>query len=71
MNFGITGKVAMVAAASRGIGLATAEALAREGAKVSICALDPARLQAAVMRLGPPHMGFRCDVSAMLFWMSW
>jgi 3-oxoacyl-[acyl-carrier protein] reductase len=37
MDLGIAGKVAMVAAASKGIGLATAKALAEEGCHVSIC----------------------------------
>jgi 3-oxoacyl-[acyl-carrier protein] reductase len=38
MDLGISGRVALVTAASRGLGRATAVALAREGAKVAICA---------------------------------
>jgi len=38
MDLGITGKVALVAAASRGLGKAVALQLSREGAKVAICA---------------------------------
>jgi 3-oxoacyl-[acyl-carrier protein] reductase len=38
MDLGIGGKVAMVTAASRGIGYACAETLAREGASVVMCA---------------------------------
>ncbi len=38
MNLGLEGKVALVAAASKGLGYATALGLAREGAKVAICA---------------------------------
>jgi 3-oxoacyl-[acyl-carrier protein] reductase len=38
MNLGLNGRVAMVAAASKGIGKACALALAEEGCRVSICA---------------------------------
>ena len=38
MDLGITGNVALVAAASRGLGRAIALELAREGASVVICA---------------------------------
>jgi 3-oxoacyl-[acyl-carrier protein] reductase len=47
MDLKIGGKVAMVAASSNGIGKAIALALARQGAKVSICGRDPDRLQRA------------------------
>ncbi len=45
MEFGLTGKVAAVAAASRGLGRAVAEALAREGCDVAICARNRDRLE--------------------------
>jgi 3-oxoacyl-[acyl-carrier protein] reductase len=38
MELGLEGKVALVAAASKGLGYACARGLAREGAKVAICA---------------------------------
>lgn len=38
MDLGIKGKVAIVMAGSQGLGKATARALAREGAKVALCA---------------------------------
>lgn len=38
MNLGLDGKVAAVAAASRGLGAAAARALAAEGSRVSLCA---------------------------------
>lgn len=37
MDFGINGRIAMVAAASKGLGRAVAEALAAEGCKLSVC----------------------------------
>src|SRR5687767_1849040 len=38
MDLGIAGRVALVTAASKGLGRASAVALAREGVKVAICA---------------------------------
>ena len=47
MDLGLNGKVALVAAASKGLGKASALALAREGARVTICARTEADLLAA------------------------
>jgi 3-oxoacyl-[acyl-carrier protein] reductase len=47
MDFGLKGKVALVAGGSQGLGLAVALDFAREGAKVAICALDDLHLPAA------------------------
>ncbi|MDQ6678911.1 MAG: SDR family oxidoreductase [Acidobacteriota bacterium] len=47
MDLGLKGKVAMVVAASQGLGKAVALALAREGARVAICARTEATLQQA------------------------
>ena len=47
MDLGIRNRVAMVAAASKGIGKAVALSLAREGCRVSICARDGAALESA------------------------
>ncbi|MCC7106733.1 MAG: SDR family NAD(P)-dependent oxidoreductase [Chloroflexi bacterium] len=44
MDLGLAGKVAMVAASSKGMGRATAMGLASEGCAVSICARDAAEL---------------------------
>ncbi|HTI38473.1 MAG TPA: SDR family oxidoreductase [Vicinamibacterales bacterium] len=51
MDLGLTGKVAMVAGASRGLGFAVAEALAREGANVSIASSNQAAIEAAAEKL--------------------
>lgn len=64
MELGLKGKVAMVAAGTRGIGLATARSLVAEGAKVSVCGLDAARIKETAAALGAPHMAVRCDVAS-------
>ncbi len=46
METGIKNKVAIVAASSQGIGLATAEAFAAEGCRVAMCARNAQTLQA-------------------------
>jgi len=51
MDLGLKGKVAMVSGASRGLGFAVAEALAREGANVSISSSNQAAIEAAAARL--------------------
>ncbi|HEV7585443.1 MAG TPA: SDR family oxidoreductase [Solirubrobacteraceae bacterium] len=47
MDLGLNGKVAVVGASSKGLGKASALALAREGARVTICARTEADLEAA------------------------
>src|SRR5260370_30490989 len=51
MDLGIKGKVAMVAAASQGLGFAIAKALAAEGAQVSIAARKKETISAAAARM--------------------
>jgi 3-oxoacyl-[acyl-carrier protein] reductase len=46
MELGLRGRPALVAAASRGLGRASARALAAEGARVAICARDEGALRA-------------------------
>ncbi len=47
MNLGLKNKIALVTASSKGLGRASATALAVEGAKVAICARDEKTLRAA------------------------
>jgi 3-oxoacyl-[acyl-carrier protein] reductase len=47
MHLGLNGKRALVTAASRGLGLASAMGLAREGCHLVICSRDEARIRAA------------------------
>ena len=51
MDYGLTGKVAMVAGASRGLGYAVARALAAEGVKVSMASRDPQKIADAAARV--------------------
>jgi len=62
MDLRLEGKRAAVAAATAGLGLATARALVEEGAQVVICGRDPARLEEAVASLGPNASGVAADV---------
>lgn len=55
MDFGIRGKVALVAASSKGLGRATAEELAAEGAALILCARSPEALEAAAREIGHRH----------------
>jgi 3-oxoacyl-[acyl-carrier protein] reductase len=73
MDLGLTGKVAMVAGASRGLGYAVAEALAREGARVSIASRDERAIQAAAQRIGGDVLAVPADVKsadAIQHWVS-
>ena len=69
MDLGLKGKVALVAAASRGLGRAAAEALAREGASVFICSRTPKAAEVAkeiAQSTGAEVEGCIADVSAPL-----
>jgi len=63
MELGLKGKVAMVAAASKGIGLATAKMLAAEGCQVSICARNEETLEAATAEIGEDTRSYVVDVT--------
>lgn len=64
MELGLTGKVAMVAAASKGIGLATAKLLAAEGCLVSICGRTEETLTDAALEVGDETRTYIADVSS-------
>jgi 3-oxoacyl-[acyl-carrier protein] reductase len=61
MEFGIDGKVALVTAATKGIGLAIARALAHEGARVSVVARTQADVERVASELG--GRGVAADVT--------
>jgi 3-oxoacyl-[acyl-carrier protein] reductase len=64
MDLGLADKRAAVAAASSGLGLGAAEALAAEGAHVVICGRDEGRIQAAAARIGHGAVPFVFDVGS-------
>jgi 3-oxoacyl-[acyl-carrier protein] reductase len=51
VDLGLSNRIALVCGASRGIGFAVAEELAREGAQIAICARDANAVAAATARL--------------------
>ncbi len=52
MDLGLKGRVAIVAAASKGLGRAVADELAREGAEVALCARNATDLERAANEIG-------------------
>lgn len=66
MDLGLTGKVAMVASASRGLGYGVARALSGEGALVSLASRKAEAADAAAARIandtGQPTLGTAADV---------
>jgi len=75
MDLGLTNKVALVAAASKGLGFGVAQALAREGARVSMCSRSAADIEAAASKLraetGATAIGFACDVADAASIQAW
>jgi 3-oxoacyl-[acyl-carrier protein] reductase len=63
MDLGIEGKVALVTAASKGLGRAAALALAREGARLVICARGAERLAATAAELPGDVLAIPADVT--------
>ena len=64
MDLGLSGRRAAVAAATGGLGYATAAALLAEGAQVTICGSDEGRARAAADRLGPGAAWLVADLAA-------
>ncbi len=67
MDLGISGKKAIVCAASKGLGKGCAESLAREGVDVTICARTPETLETAaeeIRALGGGNVtAIACDIT--------
>jgi 3-oxoacyl-[acyl-carrier protein] reductase len=67
MDLGLTGRIALVTAASQGIGRATALAFGREGARLALCSRDAAALDAAAAAIradsGAEVHTFPCDLA--------
>src|SRR5712691_11722144 len=61
----LTGKNILITGGNSGIGLATAQEFAREGARVAICGLNERTLQAAKETLGAGSRAVRADVSKL------
>jgi NAD(P)-dependent dehydrogenase (short-subunit alcohol dehydrogenase family) len=65
-QFDLYGAVAIVTGGSRGLGFLLARELAREGARLAICARDPDELERArqdLERRGAEVIAIRCDVA--------
>jgi 2-hydroxycyclohexanecarboxyl-CoA dehydrogenase len=60
---GLSGKVAVVTGAARGIGFAIANRLAEEGARVAIADVDGDGAAQAAVRIGRAAMGVRVDIT--------
>lgn len=63
--FDLTGKVALITGAHRGIGYAIAQEMGRAGARVTICSNDATGVEAAAQQLageGIEALGIACDV---------
>ncbi len=55
MDTGLRNRLAIISASSQGIGLATAEAFAAEGARIAMCARNPETLRAAAEQIRQQH----------------
>lgn len=63
MDLGLQGRVAIVAAASKGLGRAVAEELAREGAHVAVCSRNASGLERAAAHI-------RSSTGREVFWKA-
>ncbi|MCW2477554.1 SDR family NAD(P)-dependent oxidoreductase [Candidatus Symbiopectobacterium sp. NZEC135] len=65
MNKSLNGKIALVTGGSTGIGLATAQELVTQGARVFITGRRQAELDAAVATIGEAATGIKADASVL------
>ncbi len=65
MDLGIEGKRAAVSAASKGLGYASALALAEAGVRVAICGRNRDDIEAAAARIGPNAVPIVADVGTV------
>jgi 3-oxoacyl-[acyl-carrier protein] reductase len=63
MDLGLTGKVALVTASSKGLGRASAQGLVDEGASVAINSRDPERLRSTAAELSGEVLALPADVT--------
>ncbi len=56
MDLGLKNRVALIAASSQGLGLATAQAFAAEGCRIAMCARNPQTLEAAAAQIRRQHL---------------
>lgn len=73
-EFDFRGKAVLITGGSRGLGLVLARELAREGARLSICARDPRELERArldLKRRGAEVLAFPCDVTERVQVEEW
>src|SRR5438132_2144240 len=66
MDLGLSGKIALVAAASKGLGRAIAEEFAREGAKVAMCSREEGAITAAAEEIVRKTQGDVLPIAADL-----
>jgi 3-oxoacyl-[acyl-carrier protein] reductase len=75
MDLGLKGKVALVAASSKGLGYGVAKALAAEGARVSMCSRNALEITEAVSRVssetGAETLCAICDVTDPASIQAW
>ena len=65
MDLGLSGRVALVTAASRGLGLASAKALAADGVSLLICARGPLRLDEAAREIRSATSGAQVETMTL------
>lgn len=63
MDLHLSGKTALVAAGTKGIGFAIARALAEEGVRVSLCGRTQESVRLALDQIENDAIGFPCDVT--------